>query len=108
MKVTELIMNIDKVQIDSKKRKGAEIQDRYYTPQEYAKLSKEQKMKLKGLKDARGHKKPKGDDASSRLDDLKRQIASLQSKIDATDEMVTTSASSISSKTGGTNSDHPG
>jgi len=115
MKVTEPIMNISKVQIDSKKRGTKEVQDRYYTPQEYAKLTKDQKMKLKGLRDARGSKRAKTDSSTSQLDDLKKQIASLQSKLDATDDTATTCSGSILTKTGGSNAgskagsnlDHP-
>jgi len=115
MKVTEPIMNILKVQIDSKKRGNKDVQDRYYTPQEYAKLTKEQKMKLKGLRDARGNKRVKTNSSTSQLDELKRQIASLQSKLDATDDTVTTCSGSISTKTSisnagskaGSNSEHP-
>jgi len=81
-KATENVVNISKVQTD-KKRGIKEVQDRYYTPQEYGQLSQEQKLKLKGLRDARGGKKQKtGDGPEPTKESLKRRIAALQAKLE--------------------------
>jgi len=84
MKVTEPILNISKIQIDKKRPK--EVQDRYYTPKEYAKLSNEQKLKLKNLRDGRGDKKLKTGDPPATMETLKRQIAALQSRFEKAEE----------------------
>jgi hypothetical protein len=65
------------------------VEDRYYKKSEYAKLSNEQKLKLKQLRESRGHEPPKKKtkvDDGNRLSKIERQIAEVLVKLDTTDE----------------------
>jgi hypothetical protein len=57
------------------------VEDRYYNPSEYAKLSTHNKTKLASMQDARGHTKKKVHHGSS-MKDMGRQIAALEAKVE--------------------------
>jgi len=64
------------------KVKDENVEDKYYTREEYAKLSEGQKQKLWKLREERGAKKRKGDDKISRksYDKMVRRISALEAK----------------------------
>jgi hypothetical protein len=64
-----------------KRDDDSDVEDHYYNPQEYAKLSGKKKTKLASMRDARGHKKKRVQRGSS-LKDMGRQIAALEAKLE--------------------------
>ena len=83
------------------------VQDRYYSDKEYAKLSYEDKGTLKRLRDKRGGdgnnkesgKKVKWGGGQSQ-NDVRRQIAAMQSKLDGRGEQETDEAEETSKRPG--------
>ena len=88
--------NISAVNVNDNNKRvrfdDVKVEDRYYTKAEYAKLTNEQKKKLKDLREARGHRSPKKQKTgkpqtdSSRLGKIERQIAEVLTKLVSDDD----------------------
>ena len=87
------------------------VEDRYYTKQEYQKLSYEQKRELRKIRESRGHKgKSKGDAKGKKQ--LKQTIAALKTATEAITTATSnkdqdSSTESDSDDSAGPNRDHP-
>ena len=77
------VRNISAVHRESTKSKPSKIEDRYYSAKEYKTLTPDQRMELKRLRDARGHKPNKKAKfaTSKEVKEMKATIAALKAKL---------------------------